>query len=159
MITTARLVLRAASAQDIDAVRRLESDPAVRRHLGGPADPVTVAAIRPESLGRRWGSFLYALTDGPVVGGVSLKRERGELEVGYLQLPESWGQGFATEAVRGVLDWASRECPERHVIAVTQTANVRSRALLTRLGFSQRDEFVEFGEPQLLFQAPLPLAR
>jgi RimJ/RimL family protein N-acetyltransferase len=158
VITTRRLVLRPALAVDIDALRRLASDPVVRRYLGGPADPAAVAAITPESLTPQWGSFVYAVPGGPVIGGLELTRERGELEVGYLQLPEFWGQGFAAEAVRGLLKWAPRQCPEDRVIAVTQAANVNSLALLARLGFLPREEFIEYGAAQILLQAPLPLA-
>jgi RimJ/RimL family protein N-acetyltransferase len=142
---------------DIDALRRLASDPVVRRYLGGPADPAAVAAITRESLTPRWGSFVYAMPDGPVIGGLELTRERDELEVGYVQLPEFWGQGFAAEAVRGLLEWASRQCPEDRVIAITQAANLESLALLGRLGFLPREEFIEYGAAQILFQAPLPL--
>jgi RimJ/RimL family protein N-acetyltransferase len=163
VVTAERVTLRRASAADVDALVRLATDPDVRRYLGGPADDETVAAIVAGPHGQRRGSFLVvdrAGGDGAgeVVGGVVLDRDRGELEVGYLLLPEHWGRGLAGEAVRALLTWAPHAFPaDDHVIAVTQTANQRSLALLARLGFTERERFVEYDAEQVLAVAPLPL--
>ena len=153
-VTTERLVLRAAAEVDKPVIRRLNLDPEVQRFLGGPADEATVDAALAGPAGQRWGSFLVE-HDGAAIGGCFLDRGRGELEVGYVLLPEHWGRGLAAEAVRGVLGWAAANTGDDHVIAVTQAANTRSRALLDRLGFTVRSEFVEYDAPQVLAEAPL----
>ena len=157
-VATERLVLRAAVEGDKPAMRRLNVDPEVRRFLGGPADEAVVDAALAGPVGERWGSFLVDL-DGDAIGGVTLDRDRGELEVGFLLLPEHWGRGFGAEAVRGVLGWAAAGLDDDHVIAVTQAANTRSRALLDRLGFTLRSEFVEYDAPQVLLESPLAAFR
>jgi RimJ/RimL family protein N-acetyltransferase len=42
------------------------------------------------------------------------------------------------------------------LIAVTQTANARSRRLLERLGMTAAEEFEEFGAQQTLYRAQNP---
>jgi RimJ/RimL family protein N-acetyltransferase len=134
------------------------TDPVVRRYLGGPLDPAMVhGAMCDKRPGMTWGSFVIELV-GPDVaaGSCSVGRDRGELEVSYQLLPEFVGMGVATEALRALLAWAYRECPgDDHVIAVTQVANRRSRRLLDRLGFTERERFVEYDAAQVLVSAPL----
>jgi RimJ/RimL family protein N-acetyltransferase len=153
-VTTERLVLRAATEADKPAMRRLSLDPEVQRFLGGPADVATVDAALAGPAGQRWGRFMIDHS-GAAIGAVLLDRDRGELEVGYLLLPDYWGRGFTTEAVRGVLGWAAANTGDDHVIAITQAANTRSRAVLDRLGFTVRSEFIEYDAPQVLVEASL----
>jgi RimJ/RimL family protein N-acetyltransferase len=82
------------------------------------------------------------------MGALFLKRERDELEVGYLFLPEYWGRGLAFEAVGALLRWVSETCTDKEIVAVTQTANERSVRLLARLGFTERQRMEEFGAEQ-----------
>ena len=65
-------------------------------------------------------------------------------------LPEWWGRGYATEAVRGVLGWARDRTPDASVLICTQLANERSMAVAQRLGFSEVDRFTEFDAIQWL---------
>ena len=102
-------------------------------------------------IGQPWGCFVCQLSDGHVVGTVGFLEERGELEVYYIFGPEHWGHGYACEALATSLPWAARERGAATVIAVTQVANARSVRLLGRLGFAERERFVEFGAPQILF--------
>lgn len=154
-VGTPLLRLRAAAEPDRPALLRMLTDPDTRRYLGGPVDESVVRAARTRTLGATWGSFLIEV-DGAVAGSCSLDRDRGELEVSYQLLPEFRGRGLATEALGALLDWAARCCPEDHVIAVTQAANAPSLRLLDRLGFTERERFVEFDAPQVLLAAPLP---
>ncbi|MEN3357121.1 MAG: [ribosomal protein S5]-alanine N-acetyltransferase [Mycobacteriales bacterium] len=151
---TGRLVLRAATVADRAAVRRLLTDPDARRYLGGPLSEADADAAAARPPGQHWGSFVIE-RDGETIGGCSLDRDRGELEVSYALLPEHWGQGFGAEAVRAVLGWAHANTADDHVIAVTQAANEPSRRLLERLGFVPREEFVEYDAPQVLAEAPV----
>jgi RimJ/RimL family protein N-acetyltransferase len=150
-------VLRAPTDDDRAAWARMLTDPIVRRYQGGPWDAVAVGAAMTGHLGSLWGSFLIELVGPDVVAGsCSVERDRGELEVSYQLLPEFHGMGIATEALRALLAWAYVECPaDDHVIAVTQVANGPSRRMLERLGFTERERFVEHDAPQVLASAPL----
>jgi RimJ/RimL family protein N-acetyltransferase len=67
-----------------------------------------------------------------LIGTLFLKRDRDELEVGYLFLPEYWGRGLAFEALETLLRWVSETCTDKEITAVTQTANERSMRLHDR---------------------------
>ncbi len=79
----------------------------------------------------------------------------GELELSYSLAGGAWGKGLALEATTAALAWIAPLVPDRHVIAVTQSANTRSVALLRRLGFVEREGFLEFGAEQTLQVLPL----
>lgn len=158
-----RLLLRPGRDSNADRAAMVEllTDAQVRQFLGGPLPMEEARQAVAGPPGRRWGSFLVQLrhdgggSDGAIVGLCSLSRERGELEVGYLLLPRYWGRGLATEAVATMLAWAAQHCEDDHVIAVTQVANAASARLLARLGFVERERFVEFEADQVLLSAPL----
>jgi RimJ/RimL family protein N-acetyltransferase len=160
-LRTDRLVVRAVTPDDVEAIVVLLTDPDVRRHLGGPVDDDTVAAVRAGPIGQRWGVFgIVDVSTSELVGTVSLDRERdGELEISYQLLHQRWGAGLASEAVSAVIDWAWSTTQDRSVIAVTQAANERSVRLLDRLGFVAEREMIEHGERQVLLRlsAPAPL--
>jgi len=59
-----------------------------------------------------------------------------EVWIGYAFSPRSHGHGYATEAMRSLLDWLFAQGAER-VFANTFTDNIRSVALLQRLGFEE----------------------
>ena len=70
--------------------------------------------------------------------------ERGFAEVGYGLDPTHRNQGYAIEAVRGVLDWAAHEHGVNRFRASIAPTNERSINLVTKLGMrrvgSQWDE-------------------
>jgi [ribosomal protein S5]-alanine N-acetyltransferase len=91
-------------------------------------------AERPEEVG--W-SAAYLLRGGMLVGTVGLKGPPvdGGVEVGYSLVPSARGQGFATEAVRGVVAACRARRDIERVIAHTLEDGDASIAVLTRVGF------------------------
>ena len=83
-------------------------------------------------------------------------------EIGFLMHPDYWGQGFASEAVRGVVDhvWATTDWPA--ITADADPRNLRSVRLLTHLGFQvsgfARNTFCVGGEwsDSVYFALPRP---
>ncbi|NEA40095.1 GNAT family N-acetyltransferase [Streptomyces sp. SID11385] len=75
--------------------------------------------------------------DGAAVGGIGFHGppdDRGWVELGYDLVPAVWGQGFASEAVRGLLVFA-REQGACGVAADTDVGNVASQRVLLAAGF------------------------
>lgn len=154
-IITERLTIREALSSDADTFARLLMDPDVRAHLGGAVAAEDVADRVERMPGR--GVFLVETSAASTpIGLVHVGRHRtGAIELSYEFVPEMWGRGYALEACRPILRWArDRVAQGGPVIAVTQVANARSVALLTALGMSERERFVEFGAEQVLLVTP-----
>lgn len=56
-------------------------------------------------------------------------------EIGYLLAREFWGHGYAIEALRVVIGYATNALKLERLSARTHTGNARSTALLKKLGF------------------------
>lgn len=135
---------------------RLLTDPVTREYLGGAVDYASRQALELSPLGLTWGRWVIAsAADDTMFGSITLDYDRGELQLSYALLPERTGQGYAAESCLAVLGWAQRELEDDTVIAVTQTRNKRSVALLRKLGFTVRKGLEEFGTQQLLMERSL----
>jgi len=91
-----------------------------------------------------WVARAMVLTDElgvrRVVGSVGFHgppNEAGQVEIGYHVEPGFRRRGFATEAVRALLDWAAAEHGIRRFRASVAPSNDRSLAVVARLGFRQ----------------------
>jgi RimJ/RimL family protein N-acetyltransferase len=153
-LETPRLILRKFRASDVDAFAKYRSDPDVARFQGWAADrPIDEAAYsrreakdfidkqtrtRPGIPGS-WFQFAIELKSEKVLAGdCALKVDRLEpriAEIGYTLASDHQGQGIASEAVRAMINYAFQRLSVRRIIAITDCRNVRSIALLERLGF------------------------
>lgn len=70
----------------------------------------------------------------------------GQPEIGWRLIRAAWGEGYVTEAARAALDDAFGRVGLREVLAYTSKANLRSQAVMKRLGLSR--------EPQRDFDFP-----
>lgn len=160
-IHSPRLVIRPPGDADRASMIRLMTDPVTREYLGGAVDYASRQALELSPLGLTWGRWVLALAGGDtMIGSITLGYDRGELELSYALLPEWTGRGFAAESCIALLGWARQELEDEQVIAVSQTRNKRSVALLRKLGFTVRKGLEEFGSQQLLMERdqlePLP---
>ena len=153
-------MLRESRSTDRPAVIELSASPEVRAYLGGPRPRDELEREVPEVPGRRPGFFAVEL-DGATIGVVTFDRrdpahptrvrpDGGEVELGYLFLPEMWGHGYAAEACAAALDWCAGALPGEPVVLITQTANRSSMRLAAKLGFTELERFEEFGAEQWL---------
>ena len=167
-IPTERLIIRAPQESDRLALVELFVSSEARRFLGGPLTLSDAEAACSGPYGRTPGSFAAETASGTFVGTIGLDRrdaerpghvqpEGLELEISYVLTPQQWGNGYAAEALAATLAWAAAALPDNHVAACTQTANVRSTALLRRAGFTEAvQRFIEFDAEQSLWRRPLP---
>jgi len=76
----------------------------------------------------------------PVIGLVSATMtEAGEAEIGYALAPSVWGQGFATEAVKTVVDAIFGLTETPCIRANSRLGNFASRRVLEKVGFAYID--------------------
>jgi RimJ/RimL family protein N-acetyltransferase len=81
---------------------------------------------------------------GEAIGGIGFlsSPEDGEAEVGYGLVPSARGQGYATEALRAVLELAAAQDDVRSVVALTLPGNHDSHRVLLATGFRRDGETV-----------------
>ena len=86
--------------------------------------------------------FLITRPDAPgaaVVGCIGLHEEEDGVEMGYWIARDHWGQGYATEAGRSVIEIA-RALGHRKVLAGHYTDNPASGRVLRKIGFRETGE-------------------
>lgn len=88
-------------------------------------------------------------------GGVTWATVDGDLrlEVGWTLLERWWGRGYATEIGRAGLAFAFDELDAAEVVAFTEPDNLRSRAVMERLGMGDPREITHRGGPFVLYTA------
>lgn len=155
-LTTERLILRAPTEADREAVFEIFGDPATNRH--NPAGPLRDRDAAADLLWRwhiHWaqhgfGLWIVALKDAPEtvigIGGLSWRDYGGEqkLNLGYRLRPSAWGQGIATELGRYALGVARRWLGAREVHAIVRPDNLPSRRVLAKLGMQPAGELRDF---------------
>lgn len=152
IITTQRLELRPIEETDKSFLTRLWTDPQVRKHLGGSIGEEKAEQRAKEYINKEGYFVITNSESGEVLGLCSLDKYRtGEIEVSYELFPEAWGQGYGQETVKAVIEWGFKNMNLDHIIAVTQTANQKSRKLLESIGMVKIAEFIEFNEPQTMY--------
>lgn len=87
-----------------------------------------------------WHSFWFLIrkTDRVVVGSADFKdipNDRKEVEIGYGLGNAFEHNGYMTEAVQAMCDWAMKHQTVTHVIAETDTDGFTSQRVLQRCGF------------------------
>jgi RimJ/RimL family protein N-acetyltransferase len=142
LLRTDRLRVRpwTTAPDDVARLADLYGREEVCRWIGGtPSVPPAELVQRwatVHSLDDRYGAWAVERPDGVAAGTVLFKplpNGVGEVEVGWHLHPDSWGQGYATEAAGAVIDRGFRAgVPE--VYAVVRPGNVASVAVCRRLG-------------------------
>jgi len=139
-IRTQRLFLRPGWVEDAaELTRAIAHEPVVRMLARAPW-PYAEADARafleaPQSV--RLPSLLVTLPaeSGRIVGGCGLHRgEAGNAEVGYWITPERWGNGYAREALGGLLG-AARWLGHQRIAARHALDNPASGSVLRANGF------------------------
>lgn len=157
---TARLRLRPFTEADTDALFALHSNARVLRYWDAP--PWTTRAqaeqfiakckqFEHEGTGARVAIELTA--DGAFLGWCALANwnpSYRSARLGYCFDESAWGQGFATEAARALLQWAFDTLDLNRVQAEADTRNIASGRVLEKLGFihegTLREDCVVNGE-------------
>lgn len=143
-VETPRLVLRQWLAADRQPFAALNADPSVTEYLlpltGSESDALAsrLAAVIDE---HGWGFWaVEAPGVAPFIGFVGIKPLPPALpfapgvEIGWRLARPHWGKGYASEAARAALKVGFEQVGLDEIVAFTVTGNLRSRAVMERLG-------------------------
>ena len=88
-----------------------------------------------------WIAFLK--TENKIVGDICFygePNENGEIEIGYGTHSGFYNQGFMTEIVRGIIEWAKIHKKVKSIIASTDNTNLASIKVLEKNNFYKMGE-------------------
>jgi RimJ/RimL family protein N-acetyltransferase len=157
----------------------MTGDPRVTEFLGVPPRTRDEAVVAAERLGERLTSAGYGWWVVEVKGKVDFAGTlilqdvpfeahfTPALEVGWHLAPDHWGNGYATEGGRALLEFAFAQLDRPEVVALTAKRNVRSQRVMERLGMTRNpaDDFIHPNFPDsplrecVLYRIQRPLAR
>ncbi len=131
-ITTARLTLRRARIDDLDAVHEIMSNAEAMRFWSTPPY-ASIDETRDwlESMIDRSDDYLIEL-EGRVIGKAGCWRVP---EIGFILHPDCWGRGFARKALEALIPQLLSRFPAAPLTADVDPRNAASLGLLKRLGF------------------------
>jgi RimJ/RimL family protein N-acetyltransferase len=139
VLETERLTLRAPRFEDAKAIAHLANDRRIAENTTRIPHPYRLADaeafIAQVNKGEDELAFLVALDDEPI-GACGLAQIDGPApDLGYWIGAPYWGNGYATEAVRAVIDHAFTTLGHEAVQAGARVTNPASRRVLEKCGF------------------------
>ena len=150
-ITTERLVLRDFVEDDLEAIVAWRIDPDVLRFLDITEPPTIDGAQDFLANAMRYNaqvpreSYNWAITlrtSGEAIGWFGIgpsserKREFGHYDFGYALAKAHWGNGYAVEALRAVIDFALGELGATSVFGDCHEPNVQSARVMEKAGLT-----------------------
>ena len=146
-IETARLILRDFVEHDWPAVHAFSSDPAVARFQSalpmGPAEQTRewlrqVVAHNGRRPRTAYNLAIVRRSDAAVIGWIGAGRPRnsalGDQDFGYALERQSWGRGYATEALRALLAYLLEYGGVRKIFGECIAANPASARVMEKAG-------------------------
>jgi len=147
ILHTDRLVLRELTVNDAQAILNCFSNSDVLRHYG--QNPLTsLDQVRQiinnfstnydEKRGIKWGIELKG--QAGIIGTIGFQEwstEHKRAEISYALFPESWGKGYALEAVNKVISFGFQKMELVRIGAIVFTENDASNKLLIKAGFEK----------------------
>ncbi|MFB6222349.1 MAG: GNAT family N-acetyltransferase [Haloarcula sp.] len=137
------VTLRTIEDEDVPFLQEMINDPSVRHELSA-SQPMTEQAerewIESETSLDSENVHLLICVDGDRVGTVgliSVATQPGNAEIGYFLSPDTWGNGYATDAVRTLVDYGMQERRLHRVYAKVLAGNEGSQRVLEKAGFEQ----------------------
>lgn len=138
VLKTTRLVLRAPRRADVKAFAGLANDRRIAANTARLPHPYSIDDAEQFVAGvdRQDGEAVFAvLRDDTLIGACGLDLREDGPEIGYWLGVPYWGQGYATEAVRALVDHAFGELGHEALQAGARVSNPASRRVLEKCGF------------------------
>ena len=140
VLETERLVLRPPRLEDAKAVAALASDRRIAENTLRIPHPYALADaqgfITAANAADDETVFLITTRADAVIGACGIATLDGETpEIGYWLGVPFWGQGYATEAARALIDHAFGELGYNVLLGGARVSNPASRRVLEKCGF------------------------
>lgn len=147
VLKTNRLILREMTENDFEFLLKLETRPENKKYeMEGIQDRDSIIKEcqwyleEVNNLPKSGAIKFIVLIEDTRIGFVSLKcnwEEVQEWEIGYSFLREYWGNGYASESTKRVIDFAFKDLLIHKLVAFINSENTASVSLTKRLGMVQ----------------------
>ncbi|WP_366927243.1 GNAT family N-acetyltransferase [Flavobacterium sp.] len=150
---TDRLLLRKLSHKDVNEVFQLRSDPDSMKYIPRPlvknsedahAHIATINQAIHKNEGINWAVTIKG--EDKLIGIVGFYRTSFEdfrSEIGYMILPDYYGQGIVTEVVAELVRFGFEKLGFHSIEAVIDPENIASERVLQKNGFTKEAHFRE----------------
>lgn len=158
-IETERLILRTWKDEDADAFYHINQDPKVLEFSLGPmsVNEVKKFIVEKNKLFDEYKYTLWAVEEKithTMIGFVGLWNPPWQahftpcVEIGWRLGSQYWGQGYAVEAARAVLEYGFNYIGLTEIVSFTVPMNIRSIRVMEKIGM-KRDFTADFAHPKL----------
>lgn len=160
LLETERLLFRKVTAEDLETLVEMRSDPEVNKYLGGPEAQNREAIEKRlpfyldcyEKFGFGFCMMIWKET-GEEIGsaGIQPLGDSGEIEVGYNMKKAFWGKGIGTEAARAWLEHGFNIAGLERIVAVAHPENRASRHIMEKCGMTFEKMASHYGFDVVLY--------
>jgi RimJ/RimL family protein N-acetyltransferase len=139
VLETERLILRAPRLGDAKVMAALANDKRIAENTRRMPHPYSRADaddfINSVNMPDGEIAYLIATREGAVLGACGIAGGDEAPEIGYWLGVKYWNKGYATEAVRALVDFAFTELDHETLSAGARVTNPASRRILEKCGF------------------------
>lgn len=161
MIDTQRLLIRVAKEEDYNSSKNIWCDPKVRKYIGGDelSEEVFKKAFY-EDLNTPKGDYgfksvVLKSTNEHIGDSGLVEKEiegKSEVEVVYFFASQFWGQGYATETARALINFAFEKLGLSRIVALIHPENLASEKVAIHIGMSfEKNVVTNSGNPRKLY--------
>ena len=157
--TTDRLQLRQWKNEDREPFAAMNADPAVMEYFPALLSRAESDAGIDRQIAhiKKYGFGFWAVetrADRRFIGFVGIKTVSENMpfapavEIGWRLAADAWGKGYATEAARASLQVGFELLGLEEIVSFTVPGNVRSRAVMEKLGMKRGENFLHPDLPE-----------
>lgn len=159
-LATSRLTAERLDERHLPDLIALHLDPEVSRYLGGIRSAEATGAYLATNLAHwdrnGFGLWIWRTLDGAFVGRAGIRpltvEGVAEIEVAYALTRGAWGQGYAGEITRALVEHGLKRLALPSLVGVVMIKHGASRRVLERAGFAFEREVLHAGEPCALYR-------
>jgi [ribosomal protein S5]-alanine N-acetyltransferase len=145
-LETQRLIIKEPSLNQLEQAFSLDSDSEVMYYVGGARTKESTLEWLEKNIQHQNNNgfgfgFVYEKETERFIGRAGLlylayDDTQPDIEVGYRLHKQYWGQGYATELTKALIEWGFDNLTVSRLVAVINPKNIRSRRVLEKAGMS-----------------------
>ena len=153
-INTNRLLLRSLKIDDAEAIFNYRSDPIINQYqewiprtINDVNDFIKNSVSPIINIVDTWYQFVIIKKDqNNLIGDIGLHfldADKKQVELGCTLDKDYQGKGYATEALREIINYLFNDLEKRRIVTSIDPRNIKSIGLVERLGFRKEAHFRE----------------